>query len=134
MDSTSITVTADSPLVEFFDEVLPDGTVVSRGPEVVFLGKGTQVRWGNALARLGVCLDRDRMIWRAHNGDWFFVSTAADEYRGNVAVLAGDQSLQLIGRADPEAADDSGTTHSIRWDAITRVGIVPAPTGSPGCA
>ena len=127
------TITMDSPLVEFFDEVQPDGTVVSRGPDAVFLGKGCQVRWANALARLGVCLDRDRMTWRAHYGDWFFVSTATDEYRGNVAVLADHQALQLIERPDPEA-EEGGTSHRIPWDAIARVGIVPAPTGSPGCA
>jgi hypothetical protein len=126
--------TMDSPLVEFEDIMLPDGTVVSRGPEVVFLGKGAQVRWGNALARLGICLDRGRMIWRANHGDWFFVSTASDEYRGNAAILADDQALQLTERADPEADDDALASHSILWDTITRVGIVPAPIDSPGCA
>lgn len=126
--------TMDSPLVEFLDEVQSDGTVVSRGPQSVFLGKGNQVRWGNTLARLGVCLDRGLMTWRAHHGDWFFVSTATGEYVGNVAVLADGEALRLIERADPEADDESGTGHVIPWDAITRVGIVPAPTGSPGCA
>jgi hypothetical protein len=122
----------DSPLVEFEDVVLPDGTVVSVGPEVVFLGIGPQVRWGNALARLGVCLDRDRMTWRAQHGDRFFVSTATGEHVGDIAELAGNKVLTLV--EQPVAKTGSGTRHSIAWDEITRVGIVPAPTCSPGCA
>ena len=48
------TESMDSPLFEFVDLMHQDGTVVSVGPEVVFVGVGAQVRWGNAIARLGV--------------------------------------------------------------------------------
>jgi hypothetical protein len=126
------TESMDSPLVEFEDVVLPDGTVASVGPEVVFLGIGSQVRWGNALARLGVCFDRDRMIWRAQHGDRFFVSTTTGEHVGDIAELAGNDVLTLIEQPVPGA--DSGTRHSIAWDEITRVGIVAGVTGSPKCA
>ena len=128
------TTTMDSPLIEFTCAAQPDGSVIDLGPEVVFVGMGPQVRWGNALARLGMCLDRDRFTWRAQYGDWYFVSTATAEFVGNVAVMADDQAIQLIERPDPEADDEPGTIHSIPWDTITRVGIVPAPIDSPGCA
>ncbi|HJZ90343.1 MAG TPA: hypothetical protein VKE40_05690 [Gemmataceae bacterium] len=122
----------DSPLVEFEDVALPDGTVVSVGPEVVFLGKGSQVRWGNALARLGVCLDRDHLTWRAQHGDRFFVSTATSELVGDVAELADHENLTLLER--PVGATGSGSRHTVAWDQITRVGILAAATGAPRCA
>jgi len=128
------TISMDSPLVEFEDVLLPDGSVVSRGPEAVYLGKGCQVRWANALARLGVAIDRDRMTWRARHGDRYFVSTATGDHVGDVAELSDNEALTLIEQSDPTADPDAGLRRSISWAAITRVGIVPAPTGSPGRA
>ena len=128
------TETMDSPLTEFSYAVRPDGSVIDLGPEVVFLGIGCQVRWGNALARLGVCLDRECMTWRAQHGDRYFVSTSAGELVGDVAELVDNEFLTLVEQPDFSGGPDSGVRHSIPWAAITRVGIVSAVNGSPGRA
>jgi hypothetical protein len=128
------TETMDSPLVEFTYAVQPDGTTVFLGPETVFLGMGPQVRWGNALARLGVPIDRDRLIWRVQSGDRYFVTTATAEFAGYRVEMGDDNVLTLIDEPDQETDVIPGTRHSIPWDAIARVGIVPAPIDSPECA
>ena len=126
------TTTMDSPLIEFTCAAQPDGSVIDLRH---------RVRRNGSPGPLGKCtrpsrnvLDRDRITSRAQYGDWYFVSTATAEFVGNVAVMADDQAIQLIEPPDPEADDEPGTIHSIPWDTITRVGIVPAPIDSPGCA
>ena len=120
------TESMDSPLVEFDD--------LENSPCHQFIGKGNQVRWGNAILRSGLLVDPDRWIVDAQLGDQFIVSVAIPN-NTNCREVAGERA-EVLSRDGLVLVETPGATeirHSIPWDIIMAIEVTAA-IDSPKCA